>query len=99
MNASPLNLPSEVPMLRAIVLHGDRIWPLSSGLSLTCGILLFCAFLRAAEPNGPLFYVPENPQYTIVNSATDSIRFTLEKTLRIDERGHLVSRSSFVDPE
>ncbi|MFC1805468.1 hypothetical protein ACFL09_00620 [Planctomycetota bacterium] len=45
------------------------------------------------------FYVPENPKYTIVDSATDSIRFTLGKTLRRDERGHLVSVSSFVDPE
>ena len=45
------------------------------------------------------FYVPENPKYTIVDSATDSICFTLEKTLRRDERGHLVSISSFVDSE
>ena len=45
------------------------------------------------------FYVPENPKYTIADSALDSVRFTLEKTLRTDERGHLVSISSFVDPE
>lgn len=45
------------------------------------------------------FYVPENPQYTITDSVLDSIRFTLEKTLKRDERGHLVSISSFVDPE
>jgi hypothetical protein len=45
------------------------------------------------------FYVAENPQYTITDSALDSIRFTLEKTLRRDERGDLVSISSFVDPE
>ena len=45
------------------------------------------------------FYVPENAKYTITDSALDSIRFTLEKTLRRDERGHLVSISSFVDPE
>jgi hypothetical protein len=50
---------------------------------------------RATRP----FYVPENPKYTITDSALDSIRFTLEKTLRPDERGHLVSISSFVDPE
>jgi len=49
--------------------------------------------------SGRRFYVPENAEYTIVNSALDSIRFTLEKTLRRDERGHLVSISSFVDPE
>ncbi|MHC4178816.1 MAG: hypothetical protein ACYSWU_14995 [Planctomycetota bacterium] len=45
------------------------------------------------------FYVPEDPKYTITDSVLDSIRFTLEKTLRRDQRGHLVSISSFVDPE
>lgn len=45
------------------------------------------------------FYVPENPQYTITDSVLDSIRFTLEKTVRRDQRGDLVSISSFVDPE
>jgi len=45
------------------------------------------------------FYVPANPKYTITDSVLDSIRFTLDKTLRRDERGHLVSISSFVDPE
>lgn len=45
------------------------------------------------------FYVPENPGYTIVDSARDSARFTLDKTLRRDDRGHLVSISSFVDPD
>jgi hypothetical protein len=45
------------------------------------------------------FYVPENPRYTIVDSALDSIRFTLGKTLRQNEHGHLVSLSGFVDPE
>lgn len=45
------------------------------------------------------FYLSENPAYTIVQSARDSARFTLEKTLRRDERDHLVSISSFVDPE
>ena len=50
-------------------------------------------------PAGRAFYVPENPKYTITDSALDSIRFTLSKTLRRDERGHLVSISSFVDPE
>ena len=45
------------------------------------------------------FYVPENPDYTIVDSARDSIRFTLEKTVKADEKGHLVSISSYVTPE
>ena len=51
------------------------------------------------DGSGRSFYVPENDRYTIVDSARDSIRFTLEKTLRRDDRGHLVSISSFVDPE
>jgi hypothetical protein len=51
-----------------------------------------------APPTGR-FYLPENPRYTIVDSALDSARFTLTKTLRRDERGHLVSISSFVNPE
>src|SRR5690242_20485614 len=42
-------------------------------------------------------YIPENPQYTICDSALDSLRFTADKTLRSDEHGHLVSISSFVD--
>lgn len=45
------------------------------------------------------FYVPENTRYTIVDSALDSIRFTLGKTLQRDAQGHLVSVSSFVDPD
>ena len=45
------------------------------------------------------FHVPENPAYTIVDSAIDSLRFTAEKTLRKDAKGHLVSISSFVNPE
>jgi hypothetical protein len=45
------------------------------------------------------FYLAENPNYTVVESARDSVRFTLEKTLQRDGRGQLVSISSFVDPE
>lgn len=45
------------------------------------------------------FYVPENPEYTIVQSMIDSVRFTLGKTLRNDGRGGLASISSFVDPQ
>lgn len=47
----------------------------------------------------PMFYVPENPHYTICDSAIDSLRFTADKTLRPDEHGHLVSISSFVDSD
>lgn len=45
------------------------------------------------------FYVPADPHYSIVDSVRDSLRFTLQRTLRRDERGHLVSVSSFVDPD
>jgi hypothetical protein len=45
------------------------------------------------------FYVPENPRYTVVDSVLDSLRFTVEKTLRRTEAGHLASISSFVDPD
>jgi hypothetical protein len=45
------------------------------------------------------FYVPENPDYTIVQSTLDSLRFTLNKTLKEGECGHLASISSFVNPD
>jgi hypothetical protein len=57
------------------------------------------AGLFGPDARGGDFYVSENPKYTIVDSAKDSIRFTLEKSLRRDEQGHLVSISSFVDSE
>jgi len=53
----------------------------------------------APDASESVFYLPENSRYTIVDSALDSVRFTLTKTLRRDARGHLVSISSFVDPE
>jgi hypothetical protein len=51
-----------------------------------------------AEVNPP-FYLPANPAYSIVQSVEDSLRFTLEHTLQKDDHGHLVSISSFVDPQ
>jgi hypothetical protein len=45
------------------------------------------------------FYVPENPRYTIITSARDSARFTLEKTLKQGACKHLAAISSFVNPE
>jgi hypothetical protein len=59
---------------------------------------------EAKEPVAPAqkgdeFHVPAERGYTIVDSVRDSLRFTLEKTLRRDEKGHLVSISSFVNPE
>ncbi|MBM4024936.1 MAG: hypothetical protein FJ280_05945 [Planctomycetes bacterium] len=52
---------------------------------------------RAAEPHGS-FYVPEDPEYTILDSARDSVRFTVERTLT-EYQGHLCSKSSFVDKD
>jgi hypothetical protein len=54
---------------------------------------------RAAEYSARDFYVPADPKYSIVDSLLDSQRFTLTKTLQCDNKGHLVSISSFVDPE
>ena len=55
--------------------------------------------LSTLRPTARPFYVPENAQFTIVESARESVRFTLGKTLRADEQGRLVSISSFVDPD
>jgi hypothetical protein len=64
--------------------------PLASVMALACA---------GPADAPPEFYVAADPGYTIVDSAVDSIRFTLEKTLRRDEHGHLVPISSFVDPQ
>lgn len=62
--------------------------------------LLAASGTTAATATGERpFYVPENPRYTIVSSVVDSLRFTLNKTVKPDARGHLVSISSFVNPE
>jgi hypothetical protein len=62
-------------------------------------VLVVCSApaLPADDGSRP-FYVPGNPAYTIVDSVKDSLRFTLDQTLEPDARGHLVSRSSFVNP-
>lgn len=64
---------------------------------LTAGVVLVLPALAAPAPRP--FYVPENPKYTIVSSIVDSVRFTVDKTLKRDAKGHLVSISSFVNPE
>jgi hypothetical protein len=54
----------------------------------------------AAEPPASRpFYVLADSKYTLVDSVADSLRFTLTKTLQRDANGHLVSISSFVNPE
>lgn len=52
-----------------------------------------------ADPPARPFYVPENRAYTIVDSVRDSLRFTVDKTLSRGRCGHLVSISSFVNPQ
>ncbi len=44
------------------------------------------------------FYLPENPSYTILDSARDSVRFTVERTL-VPYNGRLCCKSSFVDKD
>ncbi len=44
------------------------------------------------------FYLPEDPDYTILDSARDSVRFTVERTLA-EYGGHLCCKSSFVDKD
>ena len=53
---------------------------------------------KAPDTHSSAFYLAANPRYTIVDSVRDSLRFTLDKTLRRDEHGHLVGISSFVNP-
>jgi hypothetical protein len=55
--------------------------------------------LADLDPGVPPFYVAENPEYTIVDSSLDSIRFTLNKTVKSNAKGHLVSISSFINPK
>lgn len=70
-----------------------------------CHFLVCSALTVAAAGQSPdnsdqrAFYVAEDPQYTIVDSVKDSLRFTLTKTLRVNAQGHRESISSFVDPE
>jgi hypothetical protein len=60
--------------------------------------MLFSSVLAGPDAGVPPFYVPENPAYTIVESSLDSIRFTLNRTVKPNDQGHLVSVSSFVNP-
>ncbi|MCF7668412.1 MAG: hypothetical protein K9N48_01395 [Verrucomicrobia bacterium] len=55
--------------------------------------------LYAGDVDKPRFYVPGNPDYTIVDSMVDSLEFTLNLTLTNDGAGNLCSKSSFVDPD
>ena len=45
----------------------------------------------------PVFYLPENPAYTILDSLHDSVRFA--RHCLTDYRGHRCATSSFVDPD
>jgi len=71
------------------------------GLSPLLILLLSCvaSSLAADFHNDRAFYVAADPGYTIVDSVLDSLRFALNKTLKADSRGHLVSISSFVNPQ
>ncbi|MCX8107428.1 MAG: hypothetical protein N3G20_01340, partial [Verrucomicrobiae bacterium] len=71
---------------------------LKQSMVVLCTTFSLGAADRCTDP-GLSFYVTENPNYTIVHSVMDSLRFTIYHTLKLDDRGHLVSISSFVDPE
>jgi hypothetical protein len=43
------------------------------------------------------FYLPENPDYTILDSLRDSVRFVTEVSLT-QYRGHTCAKSTFLDP-
>ncbi len=73
---------------------GNHFLQVMAGVGLLQGI----AFGSQEIATGA-FYVPENPRYTIVDSVKDSLRFTVDKTLKPDSRGHLVAISSFVNPQ
>jgi hypothetical protein len=47
---------------------------------------------------GAPFSLPEDPAYTILDSARDSVRFTVERTL-VEYKGNLCCKSSFVDKD
>ncbi len=70
-----------------------------SGGFFLSAVLAALGTAHAAEVPERAFYVAANPDYTIVQSTLDSLRFTLDKTLKLGDRGHLVSISSFVNPE
>lgn len=74
--------------------------PMYSATALLVGTgtaLVLAATMRGADAGS--FHLPENPQFTIVDSVRESIRFTLGRTLQRGPCGHLVSISSFVNPE
>ena len=70
-----------------------------SALSTCLALLVLTPGQTTTDFSRRPFYVAENPRYTIVDSVLDSLRFTLDRTLRRDERNRLVSISSFVDPD
>lgn len=59
----------------------------------------FILLAALSAPEEPKFYLPHDPKQNIVQSAMDSVRFTVEKCLKLNDKGHLVAISSFVDPE
>jgi hypothetical protein len=86
-----------VPRTQLIPREGGRIkWGVALALSLA-GLSLHAQ--AGDSPGEPTFYLPADPRYTVVDSALDSARFTLTRTLQRDGRGHLVSISSFVNPD
>lgn len=62
-------------------------------LAIPC--LLPTVAIQQAKADSQTFYLPENPDYTILDSARDSVRFAVW-TL-VPYKGNLASKSSFID--
>jgi hypothetical protein len=77
--------------------------PVGSTLVLLCFLIAMWATTMevpaAQTTQTNSFYLPTDAGHGLVESVLDSIGFTLTKTLKSDEQGHLISLSSFVDPE
>lgn len=56
------------------------------------------AIATANDAHDPGFYLPADPSYDLMDSAADSVRFTVERTL-VQYKGHLSCKSSFVDKD
>lgn len=91
--------PSAFTLLALALLAAPPAAPCAEGPGAPAEAPAKAAETPAAPTKGGAFYLPADPGYTIVESVLDSLRFTLEKTLQRDAKGHLVSISSFVNPE
>jgi hypothetical protein len=69
-----------------------------SSFSRLCLVASFTGVISGQTVAVP-FYLPANPDYTIVDSVLDSIGFTLNKSLTTCDQGHFAAKASFLDTE